>query len=480
MAILADPARARRGAQPARFGRWLVTGLVLAVGLGGGWVWWHSQGHASHQAGDPKATVRETERTGGGSSTPAARIDVVHPRAGGLARHTIQPGSIHAYESVDVYSKASGFLKAQSVDIGSVVKEGEILAEIDAPELQKDVEEASAAVELARTRAALSEARVASAEAERDAVAANVAQAEADIAQTVAKRSLSEKQFDRIKGLHARDAVEKQLVDEHEHDLESARAGERSARAAVLTAQAQLSASEARIQQARADVAESKAAIRLAETRLERARVVDAFTRITAPFDGVVTARHFHPGAFIRSAADGEPIPLLTVKRVDRMRVVVQVPDLDIALLDDGDPATVEIDALKGRSFTGTISRRARAETPTTRTMRVEIDLENPAGVLCEGMYGRATIVLRPPSKGLSVPSSCVLGHTANGQAKVYVVRETRVVPTAITIGEEDGSTTEVLAGLSADDAVILNPRSIPDEGVPVSANLIAAADVPR
>ena len=138
----------------------------------------------------------------------------------------------------------------------------------------------------------------------------------------------------------------------------------------------------------------------------------------------MITARHFHPGAFIRSAAEGSRSPLLTVERTDRMRVVVQVPDLDVALLDVGDPATVVVDALKGRSFAGAVSRLARAENPTTRTMRVEIDLENPSGLLCEGMYGRATIELRPPSKGLTVPAVCVVGHSDRRQAKVYVVRD--------------------------------------------------------
>jgi RND family efflux transporter MFP subunit len=355
-----------------------------------------------------------------------------------------------------------------------------VLAVIDAPELQKDVEEAAAAVEQSRARAALAESRVATAEAEREAVAAALVQAEADIAQHIAKRSLGEKQFDRIKGLFDRNAVEKELVDEHEHDLQAARAGERSAQAAVLTAKAQLGASEAKVQQARAEVAEAKSAIRLAESRSERTSVINDFTRIVAPFDGVITARHFHPGAFIRSAAEGSTQPLLTVMRIDRMRVVIQVPDLDVALLDVGDPAKIVIDSLKGRSFTGVVSRLARAENPTTRTMRVEIDLENPSGLLCEGMYGRATIDLRPPSKGLAVPSVCIVGHSTKGQAKVYLVRDNHVQPTAVTLGDDDGMTTEILSGVGPEDSVVLNPRNVLDDDTPVVASLVPTADSPH
>jgi RND family efflux transporter MFP subunit len=399
---------------------------------------------------------------------------------GGLVRQTSQPGSIHAYESVDMYAKVSGFLKTQAVDIGDVVRRGDVLAVIDAPELEKDVEEMAAAVEQARARAALAEAKVTTAEAEREAVAATLAQAEAEIARQVARRSLGEKQYERIKGLHARDAVEKRLVDEEEQVLESARAGERSARASALIAKAQQVASEARVRQARADVAEAMTAIRLAEARTGRSRVVRDYCRIVAPFDGVITSRHFHPGAFVRSAAEGTGLPLLTVMRTDRMRVIVQVPDLDVALLDVGDPATVVIDALKGRSFPGAVSRVARAENPTTRTMRVEIDLENPTGMLCEGMYGRATIELRPPSKGLALPASCVVGHSAKGEARVYVVRDGRVRPASVIVCADDGSTTEILSGLDPEDSVVLNPRGVNEDGTPVVANLIPTADSPH
>jgi RND family efflux transporter MFP subunit len=375
-----------------------------------------------------------------------------------------------------MFAKVSGFLKTHSVDIGAVVKRGDVLAVIDAPELRKDVEAAAAAVEQARARAALAESRVATAEAERAAVAATVGQSEADVDQQVAKRALNEKQLERVKGLFAQSAIQKEVVDEQEHDAQAARAGERSARAALLTAKAQLKAAEAKVQQAKADVAEAQSAIRLAEARLERARVIDDFTRLVAPFDGVITARHFHPGAFIWSAAEGSTQALLTVQRIDRMRVVVEVPDLDVALLDVGDPAQVVLDSLKGRTFTGAVSRLARAEKPTTRTMRVEIDLENPSRLLCEGMYGRATIELRPPSKHPAVPSACLFGHSTTGQAKVFVVRDDHVQPAAVTLGADDGATTEILSGLGPDDCVVVNPRSGFEEKTAVLANLIPTA----
>ena len=115
------------------------------------------------------------------------RVEVIRPVRGGVRRLTIQPGTVHAFESVDLYAKASGFLKTQQVDIGSRIKAGQALAEIDAPELQRDVDEAGAAVEQAKAQAELAVARVATAEAERAANVAEVTQAEADVLRLVAK-----------------------------------------------------------------------------------------------------------------------------------------------------------------------------------------------------------------------------------------------------------------------------------------------------
>ena len=465
----------RHQAHAARSTKRLALGFLCGLALVAGLSWWYTRGFAANKEGDPSRTgpTATEEATSRDAASTAVRVDVVRPRTGGLTRKTSQPGSIHAFESVDMYAKVSGFLGTQAVDIGAVVKRDQVLAEIASPELEKDVDEAAAAVEQARARATLAEARVATAQAEREAVAASVAQAEADIDQHVARRSLNEKQLERIKGLYARDAIQKGIVEEQQHDLDSALAAERSARVAVLTARAQLAAAAAKIHQALADVAEAKSAVALAEVRLGRSRVMHDYCRIVSPFDGVITARHFHPGAFIRSAADGSSSPLLTVMRTDRMRVVVQVPDLDVALLDVGDPATVLIDAIKGQTFTGPVSRLARAENPTTRTMRVEIDLENPSGLLFEGMYGRATIELRPPSKGLAIPALCIVGHSSAGRAKVYVVRDGRIRSVDVTVGDDDGTTTEVLSGLAPDDPVVLNPRGVTEDGTPVVANLI-------
>jgi RND family efflux transporter MFP subunit len=433
--------------------------------------------------GDAESTLAPAGGTAGGPAREggsALQVDVVKPASGGVRRLTIQPGSIHAFESVDLYAKVSGFLKVQKVDIGSAVKQGEVLAEIEAPELTKDVEETAAAVEQAKAQAELAAARIATAEAEHEAALAAVTQAEADLERTTARRELSEKQFERIKDLHARSAVDRKLVDEQEHDLESTRAGESAARAAIATARAQAATALARVRQAKADLVAARSAIRVAEARRDRAQVLADYTRIVAPFDGVVTQRGFHPGAFIRSAADGEPMPLLTVRRTDLMRVVVQVPDLDVPLLDVGDKATLAIDAMKGQVFHGTVARLGKSEDPMTRTMRVEIDLPNPSGQLFAGMYGRATIELQSSTEAPTVPAGCVVGHAERGQAALYVVRDGKARRVAVTTGGDDGSSVEILSGIDPDDQVIVRPGNSLEDGTPVAATLIASGPPPK
>ncbi len=397
-------------------------------------------------------------------------VEVIHPRRGGIERATVQPGSIISFESVDLYAMVSGFLKTQAVDIGSHIKKGQVLAEIDAPREAKAVDEAASLLAQARAKTDQAEARIKTMDAERAVAAAAVKQAESDVGRLVAGRELSEKQFDRINGLVVRNAVDKRLADEYQRDVDSAVAGERTSRLGVLTAKAQLVASGAKVEQARSDRAEAQAATEVAQARLAIARVNLDYTRIIAPFDGVVTRRTFHPGAFIRSAADGGGTPLLTVKRIDKMRVVVQVPDRDVVETNDGDPAVVKIDALEGRSFQGKVARIGESEDPTTRTMRVEIDLPNPERLLREGMYGTCSIRLDPQTRNLTIPRACVVESAGRTKGIVFVVRDGAARRLMVELGADNGSLVEVLSGLGQSDDVVLRSGIRLENGLPVLA----------
>jgi multidrug efflux pump subunit AcrA (membrane-fusion protein) len=102
--------------------------------------------------------------------------------------------------------------------------------------------------------------------------------------------------------------------------------------------------------------------------------------------------------------------------------------------------------------------------------MRAEIDLPNPDGQLVEGMYGRATIVLQPPTDHLTIPSACVVGYTGRGQASVYLIRDDKARRTPVTTGNDDGSSVEILSGLSPNDQVIVRPGNVLEDGTPLLA----------
>jgi RND family efflux transporter MFP subunit len=190
-----------------------------------------------------------------------------------------------------------------------------------------------------------------------------------------------------------------------------------------------------------------------------------SYATIRAPFDGVITERNFFVGDFI-SEADGKPqLPLLSLQAVKRLRAVVQVPDRDVPYANPGDPALIEIDALPGRQFEAKISRIARFESPQSRTMRAEIDLDNQNDELRVGMYGRATLNLQDGPQVLLLPSRCLVDRNKKGKAAVYVVREGKARKVAVNVGADNGIDTEIVSGVSAAEQVVLRPSSVSHDG---------------
>lgn len=456
------------GSHPVWYGSTSVLASVTTVGF----LAWPSVdgGDPNRNGSGPSANAPVPVETNASKNdrATALRVEVVKPRKGGQQRLTIQPGTIHAIESVDLYAKSSGFLLSQSVDIGSVVKKGDILAEIDAPEVLADVVEAEAAVNVAEADLARKQAHIATAQAEKKAAQAAVTESEADLDRLRAARELDAKRLERAAELYARKAVSRQDIDEHQHILEQSTAAERTGRAAIEKLKIQADAVEALVRQAMADAVVAESSLKLAQARAARAKVSVAFTKIAAPFDGVVVQRNFFPGDFVRSAVNGTDRPLLRVIRTDLMRVVVKVPDLDVPQLDVGDKAVVVVDALKGREFSGTVTRLGQTEDTASRTMRAEIDLPNPDGHLVDGMYGRVTIELTSPSEDLTIPSTAVMSHGKDGKGVVQVVEDGLIRHANVKLGHDDGLTVLVPEGLSETNMIMVRPNRGLTDGDPV------------
>ncbi len=438
-----------------------LAGVLFGLAVAGVALFWLMRPGAHSKEVGSKSVAEAREAA-------VASVDVVRPKPGGIQRTIQQPASIHAFESVDLYAMISGYLKTQRVDIGSRIKKGEVLAEINVPRDAKDVEQGAAQVAQARAHVVQAEAQIKMAEAQRDAIAASERQAESDVDRLVALRELARKQLARVQGLAVENAVTQRLVDEQQGQLDAAMAAERTSRIAILTAKARTLAAQAEIEKAKADKIDAEAMLGVAEAHLDRSKVNLKYARIVAPFDGVVTHRTFHPGALIRSASEGGQLPLLTVKRIDVMRVVVLVPDRDVVLTRVGDSAVVSVDALDGQSFKGTLARIARAE-DTERMMRVEIDLPNPGDLLFDGMYGKAIITLGQDARSFAVPSSALVEHTGHSGGVVFVVRDGVARRTRVKLGGDNGSQAEVLSGIGPDDLVILPSGTPMEDGMRVS-----------
>jgi RND family efflux transporter MFP subunit len=388
-------------------------------------------------------------------------VRFIHPKKGGLERLSTQPGSIQAYESVNLYAKVPGFLKVQNVDIGSRVKKGDLLAKVDVPELEAQAERTREAINQARAKVSQMKARLKSAEADRDAADSAVIQANATAKSDAAWLRYRKLQLGRMDLLFKSRSIEEKLVDEYMEHHEAAVEKELSAKAAIVTTKAKVIAAEAKIESAKADIAEAEAEVRLTQAELRKVAVQISFGTITAPFDGVVVARNLFVGDFVRSANEGGGHePLLTIHRTDKMRVVVQIPDRDVPFADIGDTAIVEIDALPQNKLTARIARIAQSEDPQTRLMRVELDLPNPTGKIFHGMYGKVTIVLDKAIDQLSIPSSCLVGKSQDGIGAVYTIRDHHAHLTQVRLGVDNGIRVAVLAGLKAQDEVVQQPGS--------------------
>jgi RND family efflux transporter MFP subunit len=458
--------------KPVHLARWVIGMLVVAgLGIGG----WYALARAkSGSSGDSRAEQEARK---------AVVVEVALPRQGGIPRQCTQPGTVEPFDAADLFAKVSGFLVEQSVDIGSRVKAGDVLAIISVPEYDKQVERDEARLRHAEARVKQMEAHVRAATAEAKAAEVSVTLARVMVKAKAAFRRYREKQRDRIKALVADNAETGKLLDEQEDYYQSAIEAENAAAEQVNTNLEKATAARAMVTQAEADVDEAKAEVGVAQAELAKSRVLLQYTIITAPYDGVVTKRNFHagkdrrPGDFIKAADQGGTIPLLAVERTDIMRVVVQVPDRDVPYVSRDSTAVIEIDALPNAKYGAkpseplTVSRWATAEDYATRTMRTEIDVRND-GALVHGMYGRVTITLAPGvANSVRIPSAALFGKSEGGRGQVRVVRGGTVHILPVVFALDNGIDAEVVSGLNSTDQVIVRATGPIEEGTAVTVH---------
>jgi RND family efflux transporter MFP subunit len=324
-------------------------------------------------------------------------VSVVHPKVGGADEEVVLPGNTQAFTDSPIYARTSGYLKKWYVDIGTRVKAGELLAEIDAPELDHQLQ-----------------------------------QAKADLATADANLKLAQTTADRWEFLLKTQSVSRQETDEKVGDLNA-----------------------------------KKAMVDAAANAVHRLEDLQSYEKVTAPFDGVITARNTDVGALIDAGANTPARELFHLAATHQLRVFVNVPETFDSAAQSGGQATLQLAEFPGRTFTGTLVRNANAIDTASRTLLVEVDVENPTGELLPGAY--VSVHLRLPgsqSHGLTIPANTILFRSEG--LRVGVVRNGHAQLIPITVGRDYGNELEVVSGLTLRDQLIANPADSLISGEPV------------
>jgi HlyD family secretion protein len=333
-------------------------------------------------------------------SAPAFRL--VNPERKTVSRQIEQPGfNIEAFQETPVYARISGYVKSWKPDIGDRVKKGDLLAELNVPEMVVAVKQKEAAIRQSE---------------------AQVKQAQAAVLTAQAQQARAKRQYDRLTRAGQGGVIDRESVDE-------TRLGYESAKATLEKSKADVSAAEAHVEVAKAD--------------RDYAQTMLGYARLLAPFDGVVTRRNVNEGDFVQPAGTGaRGLPLYIVQQIDPVRVVVNVPGADAMWLSDGDPASFRLQGAGGELFTGKVTRNARSLDPQARTLRTEIDVPNPNGKLLPGMHVQATITVRH-AKVWTLPASAVV--TEGDQTFCYRMEGGKSVRTLLQVGLRGGGLVEVV-----------------------------------
>lgn len=313
-------------------------------------------------------------------------VAVVMPDTRG-SRATIElPGRLEAYTQAQIFARVSGYIKGWKADIGMPVKAGQLLAEIDAPDLDQQI-----------------------------------MQAIADVTGAQANATLADANLERGRALISSGAVSKRDLDQRAADSES-----------------------------------RQGLVKSAQANLDRLRVLEKYKRITAPFDGLVTARATDVGALINAGAGGGPA-LFVISDVTKLRGYINVPQNYVPNIQIGTKAQITVPEFPGRTFVATVEASARSVDILSGTTRMQLGVDNANGALMTGSFANVSLELPKPEMAIEVPGSALI-FDQSGLRIATIGPDDRVVLKSITISRDKGKTVEIASGLSADDRVVESP----------------------
>lgn len=392
------------------------------------------------------------------------RVTPIKPARKPLVRLIEYPGQIEAFEQTAIHAKLVGFVKKVHVDIGDQVtgpsrvstdqpeQPGQILAELEMPELDAELKQKQALVAQAAAEVTQSEAAIKVAKSGKASAEALVAEARASTERADAMYERWKSEFERVRELVAKQAVAQKVADETEQQLKAADAARREIAAKIKSTQAKLSEASANIEKADADLVAAQSKHKVAEADEQKTRALLSYATLRAPFDGVITERNLDTGHLVQpSAASGKP--LFVVVRADTVRVFLDVPEADAGFITTDRPAKIKVPSLS-KTFEGKVARTAWTLQTSSRTLRTEIDVPNPNGHLRPGMYATAEIEVARRTDALSLPKSAILAQGAESFC-LSISSENKLVKLPIKTGIVAGPDVEIISGLTSDESVI-------------------------
>ncbi len=367
------------------------------------------------------------------SSLPAVAVAKVTRRP--MARRLTISSELVPFQEIDVYAKESGFVSKLYVDYGSHVKQGQLMAVLEIPELQAQLQEDQAAIKNASDQ---------------------VTDAEHQLGRVEAQHKVLHLQYDRLNSVSK---SKPGLVAQQEVD---------DAQGKDLAAEAQVEGAKSSLQAAQSQMA-------VAQSKLVRDQALYDYSKITAPFTGVVTQRYANYGTLMQGGTNStQALPLVKLSEEDLFRLVIPVPESYVRYIKIGDPVNVRVSSLD-RDFPGRVARFSVDVGEATRTMHTEVDVPNPKGVLIPGLYAEATLTLDRKGDALVVPLQAV--NQGGDRASVFVVDQAnKVQDRQITLGIQTENNAEVLSGLNEGDQVVISDKSGLHPGEAVNPKVTQAA----
>ncbi len=398
---------------------------------------------------------------GGNAAAPAAvKVNVAKPKRQALSWDIEQPGTIEPLETTPVMVKFPGYITSIAtdeagkgvalpgaqehvIDIGSEVKKGQLLATLHIPELDAELKEKKALVAQRQAEKKQAEKDVVVAAAQVAAATAAIAEANAGVARADADVVRWKAELDQVNTQISSGVGDMQTRNVVTRSLEAAKAAKTEAEARILTAKATEAERQARKERAEADVATAQAKVEVAAAEVQRVEVMAGYQRVTAPFSGIITARNVHTGHFSQSTpSNAANAVLFVVARTDVLRVYADIPEHSMGRALPGTAATVTVPSLDGRSYPLTITRTTRIVNPGTRTLRIEIDIDNKDGALKPGTYAVVKIVATAPD-ALVIPTGCILA--ADETHSIFVVEGGKVVKYRVQLGHSGNGVIQVM-----------------------------------